>query len=258
MSDFTGRYVFVGGLHRTGTSLVARLIGHHPDVREITGSPAPENEGCYLQGAIAHTARHGRPAHFATDPQQHHIEGSRFDRLDVRIRMESDWGRWFEAGGAWRVEKSPVNLTRMRLYQQLFPLSQFVIVLRHPEAMAAAMAKWTDQPPADLIDHALDAYARMEADLPYLHAAFVLRYEDLVADPDGMTARLHHFLDLPPAAPAEPVIDGNLAYRATARLSPGQALKATHWGYAPGLDVQPFDPWLAHPLRAIRDRAQQI
>lgn len=35
------RYVFVGALHRSGTSLVARLIGDLPGVSAINAAPAP-------------------------------------------------------------------------------------------------------------------------------------------------------------------------------------------------------------------------
>jgi hypothetical protein len=62
------RYVFVGGLHRSGTSLVAQLIGDLPGISAINATPVPENEGVYLQGAIPHTARHGMQMLFATDP----------------------------------------------------------------------------------------------------------------------------------------------------------------------------------------------
>lgn len=138
------RYIFVGGLHRSGTSLVARLLAGLPGVGAVEGAPVPENEGAYLQGAIPHTARHGVPGRFAHDPDQHLVEGCRYDTRGTRDRMEADWAPWFPAGTGWRVEKSPVNLLRMRLYQQLFPTSQFVVVVRHPVAVARATAKWTD------------------------------------------------------------------------------------------------------------------
>ena len=70
------RHIFVAGLHRSGTSLIARLLAEHPDIAAITDAPVPESEGCYLQGAIPHAARHGVPGHFATDPEQHLVEGS--------------------------------------------------------------------------------------------------------------------------------------------------------------------------------------
>ena len=218
MSDhrFNGRYAFVAGLHRTGTSLTAQLLARSQSIASITGSPAPENEGCYLQGAIPHTALHGIPGKFATDPSQHFVEGSQYDTLPTRQRIEADWTRWFTPPqSAWRIEKSPVNLARMRLYQQLFPMAQFIIVLRHPSAMAAALAKWTDLPAEKLIDYALDAYDQMEADLAYLHAAMVVRYEDLIAHPISTLNGMFAFLDLPTPAMDDALAnlrDGNADY----------------------------------------------
>lgn len=251
------RYLFVGGLHRSGTSLLARMIGAHPSVASITGAPVPENEGCYLQGAIPHTARHGQPMRFATDPDQHLTEGHPLDRLDTRLRLEADWAPWFDSDRPWRIEKSPVNLTRMRLYQQLFPLAQFVVILRHPEAVAAAVAKWIDDPAPALIDHWLAAQARMLDDLSYLHAALVLRYEDLVAAPHAMLAGVAAFLSLPPdpchAQHLPAPRDGNADYVGHEALSVDQTQAAAAWGYGPNLSVRPWTPLIRHPLRDIRD-----
>lgn len=244
------RYVFVGGLHRSGTSLVARLIAALPGVAAIEGAPVPENEGVYLQGAIPHTARHGRPMHFATDPAQHLVEGCAFDRLEVRDRIEADWARWF-APDPWRVEKSPPNLTRMRLYQQLFPLAQFVVVLRHPEAVAAATRKWVDMDLPAMVDHWLAAHDRVAADLPWLHAVLVLRYEDMVADPARAMAMLAAFLDVEAPPLPEAVRDGNAAYAGRVTLSEPQAARAAPWGYGPGLEARPRAVQVAHPLWSV-------
>lgn len=246
------RYVFVGGLHRSGTSLVARLIGALPGVSAIGDAPVPENEGVYLQGAIPHTARHGIPMHFATDPSQHHTEGCVHDRLETRERIEADWAPHF-GDGHWRVEKSPVNLTRMRLYQQLFPLSQFVVVVRHPEAVAAATSKWVEQRPEDMLDHWLDAHDIVTKDLPFLHYVMVLRYEDLVADPLRIVARLAAFLQVPAIRPNCEIRDGNGDYAGRMRLNEIQARRASRWGYAPGMTVAPCKPYASHALRAVRD-----
>lgn len=245
----THRYVFVGGLHRSGTSLVTRLIAQHSLVSSISGAPVPENEGCYLQGAIPHTALNGRPMHFATDPAQHYVEGSAYDTLAVRERIEKDWAPWFDVSKPWRVEKSPVNLTRTRLYQQLFPTSQFVIVIRHPEAVAAAVAKWVDTPPPLLWQHWVDAHDRVASDLAYLHSAMIVRYEDLVADPWRTQVALHSFLGLSPEPQDKSVRDGNLDYPYAHRMPD----EISRWGYGPGLTARPVDPFVAHPLRSIRD-----
>ncbi|MBE3640286.1 sulfotransferase family protein [Mangrovicoccus algicola] len=248
------RYIFVGGLHRSGTSLLARLIAGIPGVAAIRGAPVPEDEGVYLQGAIPHTALHGAPMHFATDPAQHLVEGCLHDRLEVRHRLEADWAPHF-GPGRWRVEKSPVNLTRMRLYQQLFPLSQFVVVMRHPEAVAAATSKWVAQSPAAMMRHWLEAHEQLARDLPYLHCVMVLRYEDIVAAPGQALARLAAFLGEPPAPLRSEIRDGNAAYRGCARLAPDMAARALDWGYRPGLGTEPRPPLVRHMLRSIREAA---
>ncbi|RVV99451.1 sulfotransferase [Mesobaculum littorinae] len=255
------RYVFVGGLHRSGTSLAARLLGALPGVAAITGAPVPENEGVYLQGAIPHTARDGAPMHFATDPAQHLVEGCRWDRLETRVRLVADWDPWFaqdpgrdQGPPLWRVEKSPVNLTRGRLYQQLFPMSQQVFVIRHPQVVAAAVAKWVDRPVEDLLDHWIAAHTQMEADLDYLHAALVLRYEDVVRDPSQAMAMLAAYLDVPGGtALPEQVRDGNADYPCDTALRDNQRAAAARWGYAPGGRTLPAPLRLRHPLRRVRD-----
>ena len=246
------RYLFIGGLHRSGTSLLSRLVADHPQVSAITGAPVPENEGCYLQGAIPHTALDGAPMRFATDPRQHLVEGCRHDTQAVRDRIEADWAPWFDATKPWRVEKSPVNLTRMRLYQQLFPLSQFVVILRHPEAVAQAVAKWLPDPPEQLVDHWIAAHRQLEDDLRYLHAVCVIRYEDLCARPERTVEGLHAFMGLPPHPVRGALRDGNGDYPVPSWLHDGAVAR---WGYGPGHETQTWTPHVAHPLRDLRENA---
>ncbi len=264
---FAGRYIFVAGLHRTGTSLLGQMLGQHKQIAPITGAPVPENEGCFLQGAIPHTAHHGIPGHYATDPAQHLIEGCPFDTLATRQRMEADWQQWFEDTDdrqtdqrgldQWRLEKSPVNLIRMRLYQQLFPLSQFVIILRHPEAMAAALAKWSNRSAKDLIDYALDAYDIALDDVRYLHAAYVLRYEDLVRSPDRQLESVFEWLGLDGEKPSQALRDGNAEYSNAQRMTSAQASRAARLGYRSAMTTAAFAPIISHPLRARCEAAQK-
>lgn len=230
------------------------MIAALPGVAAIRDAPVPENEGVYLQGAIPHTALHGRPMHFATDPAQHHVEGSRFDTLGTRRRLVEDWAPWFTPADApWRVEKSPVNLTRMRLLQQLFPLSQFVVVIRHPQAVAGAVAKWVTMDRADAIGHWIAAHDRVRDDLDHLHAAMVVRYEDVVARPDGFRAAMAAFLDLRDGGGFDEALrDGN-------RDHPGWTFdraeaRAVAWaGYGSGMTAAPVQPDVRHPLRRVRE-----
>lgn len=253
------RYVFVAGLHRTGTSLLARMIATSPQVAAIANAPVPENEGCYLQGAIPHTALDGVPGEYATDPRQHHTEGGRYDTLETRRRLEADWAPWFASGRRWRLEKSPVNLTRTRLYQALFPTAQFVVILRHPEAMAMSLAKWTSRPGPELVGYGLAAYERVRADLPFLHNVLVIRYEDLVSRPATHAAAIGAFLQLPepPDAGSVALFNGNARGTGTsAMMDEGAARLAGQWGYGPGLDVRAWQPVVRHALRSVREATE--
>lgn len=255
------RYLFIGGLHRSGTSLAARIAASIDGIGAIANAPVPENEGVYLQGAIPHDALSGTPGTFAFDPDQHHIEGGPYDRLEVRTRIEADWAPWFPQT-PWRVEKSPVNLLRSRLYQQLFPLSQFVIVTRHPLAVTRATEKWSDLSEADLVAHWGQAYRLALSDAQRLHARLILRYEDIVADPGAALGALRAFCDRPDGAVAsEPVRDGNADYdlRAT-MLCPDSARAAmAALGYGPDGAVLPLvTEAVTHPLRRVREAVAAV
>lgn len=227
------RYLFCGGLHRSGTSLVAAMIAAHPEVSAIEKSPAPENEGVYLQGAIPHTARTGEPGRFAEDSAQHLTESSPYNSLAVLDHLSAQWAPWFDPAKPWRIEKSPVNLMRARLLQQLFPLSAFVFVVRHPVAVTLATAKWSDRGAGALMGHWNAAHARLLDDLPYLHNWMILRYEDVVADPARTMARVHAFMELDPVPPRIEVRAGvNDAYFADWRPVEAETAIMERFGYA--------------------------
>lgn len=206
------RYIFVGGLHRSGTTLVADLIGAADGVGAIQGAPVPEQEGVYLQGAIPHDALSGIPGRFAFDPAAHLTEASSFNRLDVARRIAAEWEPWFPADTPLRVEKSPVNLLRARLYQCLFPTAMFVFVVRHPVAVARATAKWSDRSEAERIAHWEAAHTLLLGDLPHLHNYVIVRYEDLAADPDRERERIAALTGVSIPPPTMAIDDRNAAY----------------------------------------------
>jgi len=246
------RFVFIAGLHRTGTSLLGRIVGSHPEVSSIHGSPVPENEGCYLQGAIPHTAMDGRPGHYALDPSQHHTETSVHNRLETKKRLLSDWEPWFDPAMPWWLEKSPINLTRMRLYQQLLPTCQFIVIVRHPQFMAAALEKWTNDGRRKLVSYGLDAYDIMRADLPYLHSAMVIRYEDLVAEFSAIRKAMFAFLSLDDHDSGLELRDGNMDYLVE-DIDAGLGERMGEWGYEPNGKWAAWNTVFKHPLRSTQE-----
>ena len=250
------RYLFVGGLHRSGTSLLAACVEGHPDVRGFVAPPVPEAEGVFLQGAIPHDATAGIPGRFADEEGSHLTEGGRFDTAEVRDRLRSDWEPWFAPGGTWRIEKSPVNLLRARLYQQLFPACQFVFVVRHPLAVARATAKWSDRGEAALIGHWDRAHEILLGDLPRLHNWLVVRFEDFCAAPERELARIFAFMELEPCPPARDVRpDLNEPYFAEGPAAANSRM-AGRFGYAMDAPEPVGRGELrgAHWFRSVRER----
>ena len=65
------RFVFLAGLHRSGTTLLARLLAAHPEVSGFSGTGAPADEGQLLQSVYpAATASTAAPGGSASRPSR--------------------------------------------------------------------------------------------------------------------------------------------------------------------------------------------
>jgi len=193
--------LFLGGLHRSGTSLLHRALSAHPDVAGFSGTGAPEDEGQHLQTVMTTARAHGGPGHFAFDPASHLTEASPLATAASRARLEQEWGRHLPADAAVVVEKSPPNIVRARFLQALFPESAFVFIVRHPVSVALATRRWSSASMAELVLHWHVAHAVLARDLPHLDRALVLRFEDFLPAPAPFVARAQALVGLAPLAP---------------------------------------------------------
>jgi Sulfotransferase family len=116
------------------------------------------------------------------------------------------------------LEKSPPNLLRTRFLQALFPdSSHFVVVVRHPIAVAYATKRWSriatwippqasrrlhqlQAPLGALLRHWVEAHEQFLADASALENVCLVRYEDLVTDPAGEMQGVFRFLGLEPVS----------------------------------------------------------
>jgi Sulfotransferase family len=211
MSDQTQRLLFVGGLHRSGTTPLARALASHPEISGLSGTGVREDEGQHLQRVYPKAKVYGGSGRFANDPRAHLTEHSPLVSPENAAELRGAWEPYWDLDRRYLLEKSPPNLVMGRFLQGLFPGAPMIVVLRHPVVVALSNKKWRKAVSADprkfepitgLVQHWMAAHRIFLADAPRLDPLHVLFYEDLVADPRRELARIEAFLQL--GSPIDP------------------------------------------------------
>ena len=70
------RFVFIAGLHRSGTSLLFQCLRDHPEISAFRDTGVPEDEGQHLQTVYPRAAQWGGPGTFGFHPEAHMTEAS--------------------------------------------------------------------------------------------------------------------------------------------------------------------------------------
>jgi hypothetical protein len=217
------RLVFVAGLHRSGTTPLARLLAAHPEISGFRDTGVKEDEGQHLQDVYPSARQYGGAGRFALDPRAHLTEESPLATPDHASRLVRQWSQHWDLDRRLLLEKSPPNLVMTRFLQELFPGARFVVVVRHPVVVALSTRKWSGLTTGlgRLLDHWVRAHETFLADATRLRHVHVVRYEELVADPGTTLAGVADFLGL-----SEPIghesLDGR---RSDSYLSAWRALR---------------------------------
>lgn len=199
------RVVFVGGLHRSGTTFLADALARHPEFSGLTDTGAIKNEGQSLQPVFPWGGRLGGPGRFGFRRRLHLTEATIGADEDGAIAMWRAWRPFWDLSKPNVVEKSPPNIVRARFFQAAFPSVTFVMIVRHPIPVSLATRKWCRATHYQLVRHWARVHEVMIGDLEKIRSAIVVRYEDMVADFASTWEALLDFLGVtavpPPAAP---------------------------------------------------------
>ena len=228
------RFIFVGGLHRSGTTPLFKVLRDHPMVSgfDLPTGAEREHEGQIHQSVYPPGAATGGPGYFCLDEASWLHEKSDIATDENAERLFSQWKPLWDLSKPYLLEKSPPNLVRMRFLQRLFPSTYVIVIVRHPIPVSLATWKWMGWPKhfvtasgdgytmrpstkADveafrnsqrlftesmfytLLEHWQSGYRRHLEDVPFLERHMIVRYEDFVEDPDHITEQMFSFLELP-------------------------------------------------------------
>jgi hypothetical protein len=210
----SGRYkfVFLCGLHRSGTSPLFRILREHPEVSGFRNTGVPEEEGQHLQTVFQPAKAYGGPGRFGFVPEAHLTEESALITPESRQQLFEEWSKHWDLTKTCLLEKSPPNLIRTRFLQAIFPDSYFVVISRHPIAVALATWKWAGSSLESLMEHWLHCHRLFEQDRPHLRRVRVIKYEDLIRATDAELEQIYRFLGLAPQLSAALNPAGNERY----------------------------------------------
>jgi hypothetical protein len=196
------KYIFIGGLHRSGTSILFRSLRDHPAISGFTNTPSPEDEGMHLQSVFQPSGAFGGAGEFGFYPDAHLTERSPIISEKNVNKLFQEWSSYWDLGKPYLLEKSPPNLIRTRFLQAIFPNSYFLILMRHPIAVSYATRAWYRKyrihwrSLSRILEHWIVCHEIFQADFKYLDRVFLIKYEAFVADPEKWLNQIYGFLDI--------------------------------------------------------------
>lgn len=199
----TVRHVFVCGLHRSGTTILAREIGRLKGCTAFENTGAEMDEGQFLQDVYPPDTAYGSTGRFGFAPQAHLTESSPLLTLRNASRLRQCWQTYWDESKKIRVEKTPGNLLMTRFLQAVFGNAYFIVIKRHPVVVSLATQKWSRTSLHSLFRHWLRCHAIFDEDKKHLAHLYELKYEDYVRDPAARLEEIAAFLGV--TAPSCPV-----------------------------------------------------
>jgi hypothetical protein len=190
------RWLFLVGCYNSGTTLIADVLGEHPQIAALP------DEGQYLTDQLLLDYKIGLPRMWVGREDLFRMDETSTGP-DVQ-RMRKEWAMRLPHKAPVVLEKTPANMARTRWLQANFPNAHFVGILRNPYAVIDGIRRKAD--PQHLatgwpIEMCARQWARsnevLAEDATHLDRFMWLRYEDFVNATAESIARVLEFVGLP-------------------------------------------------------------
>jgi len=189
-------------MHRSGTTLLASALSSSGGVSGLSNTNVRMGEGQFLQDVYLPGYEMGGVTGWAFDERAYLTEKDAHPSWQTRELWDS-WSPYWDLSAPVLLEKTPLNITKTRFLQALFPHASFVIITRHPLTQALAIMKWYPDIPGKLgrrfdllFEHWLRAHEALRADVGHLDDVTIVRYEDITRDPVAVATYLDDRLNL--------------------------------------------------------------
>ena len=191
--DYTERttefWVFILGLHGSGTTLLKSILEQHPNIRSMP------REGQHYTDAVPQVVPYGFVRKFTARLDLFRL--TEVDSAMAALRAQFDWSFVYPREKGIKLEKSSTNLIRARWLQAHFRPSRFITIFRDPYSVCASTRRrYPKFAIEDIARQWKVAHDILLEDLQYLDSNLIVYYEDLCNRLEEQLQRLSEFLDL--------------------------------------------------------------
>lgn len=190
------KFIFISGLHRSGTSLLYKILKEQDEISGLSKTNELEDEGQHVQTVYKPAYEFGGVGKFGFDINARLDENSKLINEINRKKLFNEWSRFWDLEKNILLEKSPPNIIRTRFLQKMFPNSYFINITRHPIATSIASKKWSKTSLDELISHWIKCHEIFNEDKKMIRNIINIKYEDLINNNEEILAQLSEFLKL--------------------------------------------------------------